>query len=142
MVALDRLADRYDMDVSRVKRRLVNLTRYVHGKVYFPVHSNSLKEIGRFLGVTWNTGTPQACRALSGDICGMLIAPIFREQLIAYNAADCRALYVLANGLSHIEHTAKAGTRLRVADQPELSLAAPNQPLPRGIQGYAAGCIL
>ena len=136
VVALDRLADRYDMDVSRVKRRLVNLTRYVHGKVYFPVRSNSLKEIGRFLGVTWNTATPSGLQSLVWrHLWDVNRTDTFREQLIAYNAADCRALYVLANGLSQIEHTPKAGTRLRVADQPELSLAAPNQPLLEEFKG-------
>ena len=38
--------------------RLVNVASSVYGKVYFPVRSNGLKPLGRFLGATWTD--PQA----------------------------------------------------------------------------------
>src|SRR5581483_10497027 len=33
--------------------RLVNVASFVYGKVYFPVRSNGLKVLGRFLGAAW-----------------------------------------------------------------------------------------
>ena len=33
--------------------RLVNVASFVYGKVYFPVLSNGLKQLGRFLGAKW-----------------------------------------------------------------------------------------
>src|SRR5262249_15011059 len=33
--------------------RLVNVASSVYGRVYFPVRSNGLKVLGRFLGATW-----------------------------------------------------------------------------------------
>ncbi len=38
--------------------RLVNVASSVYGKVYFPVRSNGLKQLGRFLGAVW--ADPQA----------------------------------------------------------------------------------
>ena len=36
-----------------IKSRLVNVNNYIYGKVYFPVQSNSLKNIGGFIGASW-----------------------------------------------------------------------------------------
>ncbi len=38
--------------------RLVNVASFVYGKIYFPVRSNGLKLVGRFLGAEWSD--PQA----------------------------------------------------------------------------------
>ncbi len=47
--AVERLGRRYaTSDRDMPKKRLVNVNSYIFGKVYFPVRSNSLKEIGRF----------------------------------------------------------------------------------------------
>ena len=43
---------------SGLAGRLVNVASSVYGKVYFPVRSNGLKQLGRFLGATWTD--PQA----------------------------------------------------------------------------------
>ena len=36
-------------------KRLVNVNRYIYGKVYFPVRSNGLKDIGHFIGAKWTS---------------------------------------------------------------------------------------
>ena len=43
---------------KRACDRLVNVASSVYGKVYFPVRSNGLKPLGRFLGAAWTD--PQA----------------------------------------------------------------------------------
>ena len=53
--AIAQLANRYDTDVESVTKRLVNVNRYVFGKVYFPVRSNVLKDIGHFIGARWTS---------------------------------------------------------------------------------------
>jgi predicted RecB family nuclease len=47
--------------VDRLIETLVNLVGRMYGKVYFPTYSNSLKEVGRYLGVEWSW--PQASGA-------------------------------------------------------------------------------
>src|SRR5439155_18834918 len=56
--AMSILALRYDTDAENVTKRLVNVNRYIYGKVYFPVRSNGLKDIGNFIGAKWTS--PQA----------------------------------------------------------------------------------
>ena len=51
--AIAKLARRYETDGESLKSRLVNINTYIYGKVYFPVHSNRLKDIGMFIGATW-----------------------------------------------------------------------------------------
>src|SRR5512135_525056 len=43
---------------SGLGARLVNVASSVYGKVYFPVRSNALKQLGRYLGAAWTD--PQA----------------------------------------------------------------------------------
>ena len=52
-VAPVRLEDWNRMN-STLQDRLVNVASSVYGKVYFPVRSNGLKSLGRFLWATWS----------------------------------------------------------------------------------------
>jgi RNase_H superfamily len=56
--AISILAKRYETDAENVTKRLVNVNGYIYGKVYFPVRSNGLKDIGNFIGAKWTS--PQA----------------------------------------------------------------------------------
>jgi hypothetical protein len=81
----------------------VNLVGRIYGKYYFPTFSNSLKEIGRYLGFEWTW--PRASGAA---------APLLRRawelgtdeglkrELIAYNMDDCRAAATVADALARI----------------------------------------
>ena len=132
-VAIDRMSRRYQVEsdaLSKLKRRMVNLTTEVHGKVYFPVRSNSLKDIGRFLGVTWNVADPSGLQSLvRRHRWEQSHGPEDQHWLVSYNAADCRALKVLLDELSHIAdapdtelHTSTAGrpSRAPTADARQL----------------------
>jgi predicted RecB family nuclease len=92
--------------LQTVLSRMVNVLSIVHRHVYFPTYSNSLKEIGRFLGHQWS----------SPDLSGIQ-STVWREQwkrtqdsvikeaLLVYNKDDCTALKKLC---AFIEHAAKA----------------------------------
>jgi predicted RecB family nuclease len=89
--------------VDRLIETLVNLVGRMYGKVYLPTYSNSLKEVGRYLGVEWTW--PQASGAA---------APLLRRawelnaddglkgELISYNMDDCRAAAKVADALVRI----------------------------------------
>ncbi|MGO9898415.1 MAG: ribonuclease H-like domain-containing protein [Solirubrobacteraceae bacterium] len=99
--------------------RLVNLNAYVYGKVYFPARSNRLKDIGRWLGVSWPTAEASGLDSLvwrhrwdeSHDDAE-------KQLLFAYNEADCQALRVLADEL----------TRLRETGAEDLSVGSSTRP--------------
>jgi hypothetical protein len=104
--AVTALAKRHGTSAGPLLERLVNLNTYVFGKVYFPLRSNRLKDIGRWLGVSWPTEEASGLDSL-----------IWRHRweengnnedkqlLFAYNESDCRALRALANELTRLHDT-------------------------------------
>ena len=89
--------------VDRLIETSVNLVGCIYGKIYFPTFSNSLKEVGRYLGFEWTW--PRASGAA---------APFLRRawelgaddglkrELIGYNMDDCRAAATVADALVRI----------------------------------------
>jgi predicted RecB family nuclease len=77
-------------------RTAVNLLSLVFAQVYFPTYSNGLTEVGSWVGFRWSGANPSGMQAIvwrskweqSGD-------PVAKQNLIAYNLEDCRALEVL-----------------------------------------------
>ena len=104
--AMRRLHKRYQPAAEAFLGRLVNLNAYVYGKVYFPVRSNRLKDIGRWLGVSWPTPEVSGFDSLvwrhrwdeSHDDAD-------KQLLLAYNEADCQALRALADELTRLRDT-------------------------------------
>ena len=52
--AIKELGKRYNNNVESVLQRLENVNSYIFGRIYFPVYSNSLKEICCYLGFHWS----------------------------------------------------------------------------------------
>ena len=89
--------------IDHLIEKSVNLLSILYGKIYFPTFSNSLKEVGRYLGFEWIW--PQASGAS---------APLLRRawelgahddlkcQLVDYNMDDCRAAARVADALVRI----------------------------------------
>jgi predicted RecB family nuclease len=89
--------------VDRLIETSVNLVGCIYGKIYFPTFSNSLKEVGRYLGCEWawttasGAATPLLRRAweLGAD-------DELKFMLIRYNRDDCRAASIVADALVRI----------------------------------------
>jgi len=64
--AIETLAKRFGTDVTCIVKRLVNINSFVYGRVYFPVHSNKLKVLGKFLGASWTEPMLPGYRAWFG----------------------------------------------------------------------------
>ena len=89
--------------VDRLIKTSANILSCIYGKVYFPTHSNSLKEVARYLGFEWRQ--PR----ISGAV-----APLVRREwelsannslkfeLIGYNMDDCRAAALVAEAIVRI----------------------------------------
>jgi predicted RecB family nuclease len=89
--------------VDRLIENAVNLVGCIYGKIYFPTFSNSLKEVGRYLGFAWawprasGAAAPLLRRAweLSAD-------DRIKRELIEYNMDDCRAAAKVAEAMVRI----------------------------------------
>ena len=52
---IEKIGKRYDLRVQEVVKRMFNVASTVYGMIYFPVRSNILKDLGRFVGATWTS---------------------------------------------------------------------------------------
>jgi len=118
--AISRMAKRYQMDCDAVTSRMVNMTGHIYGKVYFPVRSNRLKDIGRFLGVSWTAADASGLQSLVWRYHWETSQrPEDKNGLVTYNGEDCAALKVLVDQLRRIEDAADALPDIDFADRPK-----------------------
>jgi predicted RecB family nuclease len=100
--------------------RLVNVASSLYGKVYFPVRSNGLKPLGRFLGATWTD--PQASGLLSlawRHRWETARDERFRQSLLQYNREDCEAVRLLIERLDRIRRDAASDPAVEFANRPK-----------------------
>lgn len=101
--AVNELSKKYSTDCEVIKKRLFNINSYIYGKIYFPVFSNSLKEIGRFIGASWET---QDASGLQSIVLRYQWEEErideYKKLLIKYNHDDCNALKLLIDKISSI----------------------------------------
>ena len=128
-----KLAKRYDTNVTTLTQRLVNVNKHVFGKVYFPIYSNRLKEIGGFIGATWTSPLASGMQSLVWrHHWEENRTAEYKDQLLTYNEEDCRALRLLTDELSKIKNTANTLSEVDFAHHPkrqttELSQQVHNQ---------------
>jgi predicted RecB family nuclease len=90
--ALTTLAKRYHTDSEPLTTRLVNVLRSIYGKVYFPVRSNRLKDVGHFLGAAWTSPEASGLQSLVWrHQWEQTQEAHYRERLVTYNREDCHA---------------------------------------------------
>jgi predicted RecB family nuclease len=100
------LAKRYHIDAKNIIKRLVNVNRYIYGKVYFPVRSNRLKEIGNFIGATWTSPHASGLQSLVWrHHWEQTQDAIYRDRLVTYNREDCQVLKLLVDELARMQHS-------------------------------------
>ena len=113
------LAKRYNTDSCA--ERLINVNSFIYGKVYFPVYSNSLKEIGHFIGATWTSFNASGLQSLVWQHHWDETHNIkYKILLQTYNQEDCQALKLLTNELSKIEKSADTLSEVDFVAQPKL----------------------
>src|SRR6266545_2572775 len=105
--AIDKLSKRYETVSEGLRNRLVNINTSIYGRVYFPVRSNRLKEIGNFIGASWTAPNASGLQSLvwrhhwdethDGH---------YKELLVTYNKEDCLALKLLTDELSKLRESA------------------------------------
>lgn len=95
---LRRLSNRYgpptqESNAAMAVNNSLNLISLIYARIYFPTHSNGLKEIAKYLGFKWTDADAAGIQTIiwrrdweqSQD-------DILKQKLIKYNAEDCEAL--------------------------------------------------
>jgi predicted RecB family nuclease len=102
-------------------KRLVNVASSVYGKVYFPVRSNGLKSIGRFLGAAWSDPQASGLQSLAWrHRWESTRDERFRQSLLQYNREDCEAVRLLVGHLDRIRLDAASDPAIEFASKPKL----------------------
>ena len=123
-----RIAKRYDLNCDDTVRRLVNLNTYIFGKIYFPLRSNSLKEIGRFLGAKWSDENASGLQSVIWRLrWDERHQDDVKQKLIRYNMEDCEALRRLLSELRNIALTVTDRADVDFADTPKQHLTLTGQ---------------
>lgn len=116
--AIEKLTQRYKTDSTHLKNRLVNINSYIYGKVYFPVRSNQLKEIGNFIGAKWTSPDASGLQSLVWrHHWEESRKEEYKQKLVTYNLEDCEALRLLTDELFKIGHSAHSISEVDFADQ-------------------------
>jgi hypothetical protein len=105
--AIKILGTRYNTHISQFQNRLININQSIYGKIYFPVYSNRLKEIGLYIGANWSANDASGIQALVWrHQWEKTQDEIHKQTLITYNYEDCKALKLLTDKLTSIEESA------------------------------------
>jgi predicted RecB family nuclease len=101
-------AERKDA-VDRVLDRLVNVLSLVYAHVYFPCHSNGLKDVARCLGCSWTEPDASGLQSLLWRARWEATHEDgWKRKLLAYNQEDCAALGRVAGFLYALRDRAGA----------------------------------
>ena len=118
--AMVTLSKRHRTESTGLEKSLININASIYGKVYFPVTSNGLKEIGRFLGATWTAANASGLQSLVWrHYWDETSDRQYQGLLVTYNQEDCLALKVLVDELSTIKESAQTLSHVDFADQPK-----------------------
>jgi predicted RecB family nuclease len=91
---LRRLSNRYDRSTqSTPDRAAVNILNEMFAHVYFPTYSNTLKDIGVWLGVVWSDSLPVGVLSIEYRFQWERSRDMLRKsRLVEYNTQDCRGV--------------------------------------------------
>src|SRR5215211_7594934 len=129
--AIATLGHRYQSETASITTRLVNVNAAIYGKVYFPLRSNRLKDLGAFLGASWTASDASGLQSLVWrDQWEKTRNTVYRQRLMTYNEEDCRALKLLTDVLSDIQEREDAISDIDYYIHAKKSRSSPtNNPL-------------
>jgi predicted RecB family nuclease len=122
------LIQRYGGASEALISRLVNVNAWIYGKLYFPVRSNGLKDVGTFLGARWSSSDASGLNALVWRHRWEDTGNTEYKQLVtSYNEEDCRALRVVVDAVSQLKNGLEVNPIMEMADQPKKHSTAIGQ---------------
>jgi predicted RecB family nuclease len=130
--ALTTLGKRYHTDCPGLLQRLVNVNGFIYGKVYFPIHSNRLKDIGSFLGYSWTEPEASGLQSVIWHYRWEATRDNTEKQrLLTYNEDDCKALRALADELTRLRDSAESQPSVDLSSRPKRHATATGDELHR-----------
>ncbi len=110
--------------VDRILDALVNVLSVIYPHIYFPTYSNSLKEIGRYIGCAWSAADASGLQSIVWRAQWEAGAgEEWKRKLTTYNLDDCTALKTVTEQLRRIISKTKveAGVPIDEGDSPSIA---------------------
>ncbi|MBD2533390.1 IS66 family transposase [Nostoc flagelliforme FACHB-838] len=126
--ALKKLTKRYSIENKEFFNRLININSYIYGKIYFPVYSNKLKELGKYLGAKWTSSDASGLQSLVWKhIWDEENNNKYKDKLLQYNIEDCIALKLVTDKITEIGKAANTLEGVDFADERKQQLSISGQ---------------
>src|SRR5439155_1091360 len=117
---IESFVKRFGPESASIGNRLVNVTGHVYGKVYFPVRSNGLKVLGKFVGASWTEPDASGLQSLVWrHRWDETREAAYKGKLISYNADDCNALRLVSEELAKLRTHAGSELNVDFVDRPK-----------------------
>jgi hypothetical protein len=114
------MARKHGQSAASIKSRLVNLSGQIFGRIYFPVRSNTLKEIGRFVGATWRSPDASGLQSIAWRYAWEDSRNnAHKKRLLEYNEDDCLALYSLTKYIDSLKRAATSDLAVDFVHKPK-----------------------
>jgi len=105
------MAEPYKRQIENALKRSINILSVISLHIYLPTYSNSLKEIGGFLGYQWSDPSSSGVQTLAWrDRWLSDREPFLKAKLIRYNYEDCVALKGVVEFLEQILAAGPSGS--------------------------------
>jgi len=109
-----------DSAAAKAISSTVNLLSFIFSRIYFPTYSNGLKEIGSFIGATWQSSHPSGIQSIAWrSVWEASCSDNLRRSLQQYNQNDCEATHLLFDALRRIGAEARTRSDVEFADAPK-----------------------
>jgi predicted RecB family nuclease len=93
----------YHQPIENAVQRSINVLSFIHPHIYFPAYSNSLKDLGHYLGCTWSAPSSSGIQSLVWRRQWLRSRDDgLKSELTRYNIEDCMALRKVAEFVERI----------------------------------------
>jgi len=135
--AFARIATKHGIKCNWLTKRLVNVNTAIFGKVYFPTRSNRLKDLGAAIGAKWTVPDATGLHSIAWRWrWDETRDPKYKEQLLAYNRDDCRALRLLTDELQDIPLSGESRPDVYLACAQKRNTTATGAEIHRVLEGF------
>lgn len=118
--AIKTLSKRYKTFSQSLISRLINVNQEIYGKIYFPIYSNRLKEIGNFVGARWTSSDASGVQSLVWRYYwDANQSEEYKIKLLTYNKEDCYALKLIVDKIDKIKESARDLSEIDFANHPK-----------------------
>jgi predicted RecB family nuclease len=88
-----RYSDENDPLIDKIRSRTINVLKLMYGSIYFPTYSNSLKNIGSYIGYQWTQPDAHGLQSIAWRYrWEKSKGEEWKNILLTYNSEDCHAL--------------------------------------------------